>query len=193
MCLNDYIEKIIIPAKPDFYNQKTVTINIPTRNCVNTDEGRRIIEWYGKRPKLYAFFNKVNYQLRELNYTLDEDYEERADYFLKILCRLDVWSAVDYFPALKIMKEEIDYYLEHHNTKQGDIKLKHMLERGVDVDGELFEGTYCFGVVPFRHLNLVQSLHLLWDQLNDVSNIFEDTAKEAFLPTQFSVTISYEC
>lgn len=53
VCLNDYIEKIIVPEKPDFYNQETVMINIPIENCVNTDMGKRLIEWYGKRAKLY--------------------------------------------------------------------------------------------------------------------------------------------
>lgn len=191
VCLNDYIEKILIPAKPNFYDQKTVTINIPVENCVNTAEGRHIIEWYGKRPKLYAFFNKVNYQLCELNYTYDIFYEERTDHFLKILCRLDVWSAIDYFPALRIMKEEIDYYLEHHNTKDGDRSLKKMIENGEDVDSEIYEGTYCVGVVSYRHLNLVQSLHVLWEKLSDISNIFEENTKEAFLPTKFSAMISY--
>ena len=83
VCLNDYIEKILIPEKPYFYNQKTVTINIPTENCVNTDTGKQIIEWYGKRAKLYAFFNKVHYQLGELNHISDLEYEKLTDHFLK--------------------------------------------------------------------------------------------------------------
>ena len=68
VCLNDYIEKVLIPEKVAYRNQKNVTINIPVNNRVNTDFGRSLIEWYGKRAKLYAFFNKVNYQLKELNY-----------------------------------------------------------------------------------------------------------------------------
>ena len=43
VCLNDYIEKIIVPEKPDFYSQKTVMINIPIENCVNTDKGKQLI------------------------------------------------------------------------------------------------------------------------------------------------------
>ena len=192
VCLNDYIEKILIPAKPDFYAQQTVTINIPVENCVNTTEGRHIIEWYGKRAKLYAFFNKVNYQLHELNYSSDINYKELTDHFLRILCRLDVWTAVNYFPALRIAKEEIDYYLEHHNTKAGETSLKMKTEAGEDVDSEIYEGTYCVGTVSYRHLNLVQSLHVLWDKLSITSSIFEENAKEAFLPTMFSAIISYE-
>ncbi len=191
VCLNDYIEKILIPAKPDFYNQKTVTINIPMENRVSTDTGKHIIEWYGKRAKLYAFFNKVHCQLGELNSSSNKEYEKLTDHFLKILCRLDVWSAVDYFPALKIVKEDIDYYLEHHSTKMGDKALKAMIERGEDVDSAIYEGTYCVGEVSFIVANLTQSLHVLWEQLCNVADIFEENTKEAFLPSYFSKLISY--
>ena len=160
VCLNDYIEKILIPTKPNFYKQKTVTINIPFENCVGTDGGKHIIEWYGKRAKLYAFFNKVHYQLNELNYCLHMEYEELTDHFLKILCRLDVWSAVDYFPALKFVKEEIDYYLEHHNTKMGDGVLASMIKNGEDVDLAIWEATNCAGEVSFRTANLTHSIHI---------------------------------
>ena len=185
VCLNDYIEKIIVPQEPDFYNKKAVTINVPIENCVNTDVGRHIIEWYGKRAKLYAFFNKVNYQLRELDYSLNTEYEKLAEHFLQILCRLDVWSAADYFPALKNVKENIDYYLEHHNTKIGDKILNSIIERGEDVNSRIYEGTYCVGEVSLKEANLTQSLHILWEQLCNIADIFEENAKEAYLPSYF--------
>lgn len=185
ICLNDYIEKIIVPENPNFHNQGTVTINIPIENCVNTNKGKHLIEWYGKRAKLYAFFNKINYQLRELDYSPNTEYEKITDHFLKILCRLDVWSAVDYFPALKDMKEDIDYYLEHHNTKMGDKILNEKIARGEDVNAKIYEGTYCVGKVSFKEVNLAQSLHVLWERLCTVADIFEEDIKEAFLPSYF--------
>lgn len=190
VCLNDYIEKIIVPEKPNFYKQKTITINIPVENCVNTDIGKHLIEWYGKRAKLYAFFNKVNYQLRELNYSSNFEYKELAEHFLKILCRLDVWSAVDYFPILKCVKEEIDYYIEHHNTKIGDKFLNNMIAGGKDVDSKIYEGTHCIGEVSYREINLIQSLHTLWEHLCTIADIFEEDAKNYFLPSYFWSLIS---
>ena len=124
LCLNDYIEKILIPVNSDYHNQKTVTINIPIKNNINTAEGKSIIEWYGKRAKLYAFFNKIHYQLKVLDYSSNLDYEKLTDHFLKILYRLDVWSTVYHFGALKLIKKDIDYYIEHHSTKKGDEILK---------------------------------------------------------------------
>lgn len=191
VCLNDYIEKILIPEKPDFYNQKTVTINIPIENHVNTIAGKHIIEWYGKRAKLYAFFNKIHYQLKELNYSSHTEYQKLTDHFLKILCRLDVWSAIDYFPALKVAKEEIDYYLTHHITKMGRNNLASKIENGEDIDSPIYEGTYCVGQVSFKEINLIQSLHLLWEQLCNVADIFEENTKEAFLPSYFSNLLSH--
>ena len=190
VCLNDYIEKILIPSKPAFYNHKKVTINIPVRNCLNTEEGKHIIEWYGKRPKLYAFFNKVHYQFNELQYTSDVYFVEQTDHFLKILCRLDVWSATRYFPALRDIKYDIDYYLEHHNTPLGAATLKYMIDKGEDVDSEIYEATGCMSEVSFRHSNLVHSLYEIWRRASNVANIFEENAKEAYLPTYFSWLIS---
>lgn len=191
VCLNDYIEKILIPQNPVYYEQDSVTINVPIRNKVNSEEGRYIIESYGKRAKLYAFFNKVNYQLKELDYSDDAMLEQITEHFLKIICRLDVWSATKYFPALEMVKEEIDYYLENGNTKMGDMTIRNMIERGEDVDSEIWEGTYCLGEQSFRRINKVQAIHTLWKQMSNVSGIFEEISKEAFLPSKFAIDISY--
>lgn len=190
VCLNDYIEKVLIPENPEYHNQKTVTINIPIENCINGDGGKPLIEWYGKRAKLYTFFNKVHYQLGELNYASDLRYEELTSHFLKILCRLDVWSAGDYFPALRTVKEDIDYYLEHRATSMEEEMLKTKIEEGEDVDSAIYEATYCSGEVSFKHANSIQALHRLWESLCNVADIFEEDAKEAFLPTYFSKEIS---
>lgn len=185
VCLNDYIEKVLVPENVAYHNQDKVTINIPVDNRVSTDFGRSLIEWYGKRAKLYAFFNKVNYQLKELNYTSNLGYIELTDHFLRILCRLDVWSAGDYFFVLNDVKADIDYYLENHYTRMGDEMLQGMIEREEDVDSEIYEGTFCVGEVSFREVTLAQTLHVLWDRLCNVACIFEEDAKELYLPSYY--------
>jgi hypothetical protein len=194
VCLNDYIEKVLILYNHDYYLQNKVTINIPTHNCVNNEFGQHIIEWYGKRAKLYSFFNKVHYQNNELNYVYGRDYVEQTDYFLKIICRLDVWSAANYFPALKDIKDEIDYYIEHKNTKMGEMCLKGMIEAGEDVDCKCWETSYEINdEVSFRESNLWTHLKLLWDKMCNTSNIFEEIAKEAYLPSWLAEAVSYDC
>ena len=66
-----------------------------------------------------------------------------------------------------------------------------MIEKGEDVDSAIYEATYCSGEVSFRYANSIQALHGLWEHLCNVANIFEENAKEAFLPTYFSEMISH--
>ena len=62
VCLNDYIDKILVPQNPDYHMQESVVINIPIENRIS--DGKRVIEWYGKRAKLYSFFNIISSQNR---------------------------------------------------------------------------------------------------------------------------------
>ena len=59
VCLNDYIEKIIVPKNENYIEQASKTIYVPLCNKINDENGMRAIEWYAKRPKLYALFNKL--------------------------------------------------------------------------------------------------------------------------------------
>ena len=123
VCLNDYVDKILISQKPDYDRQGTVTINIPIENRISS--GKFAIEWYGKRAKLYSFFNLVNCQKRDLLYTRDCNLEQMVEMFLNRICRLDIWSD----KMLELFKEQIDYYIEHHSTKQADIIINNAIER----------------------------------------------------------------
>lgn len=165
VCLNDYVDKILISQKPDYDRQGTVTINIPIENRISS--GKFAIEWYGKRAKLYSFFNLVNCQKRDLLYTPDCNLEQMVEMFLNRICRLDIWSD----KMLELFKEQIDYYTEHHSTKQADIIINNAIERGENVDEPIWEGTYCMGEVSFRHATQIQELHRLWDQMCIISDM----------------------
>lgn len=183
ICLNDYIEKVLVPENPNFYSQEKVTVYIPVENKINTDIGKKIIEWYGKRAKLYAFFNKVNYQLKELEYHTSSDYVELTEHFLKILYRLDIWSETENLPIFQIQKEEIEYYLEKKITKNGEKILENALKNGEDIESPIYEATYCIGEVSYKEAILTHELHSLWKQLSLIGDIFEENYKEMYLPT----------
>ena len=119
LCLNDYLEKVLIPDEPNYMEQDTKTIYIPIENNLK-DMGTSMIEWYGKRAKLYAFFNKIHSQAEDLKYCSAYDLEDEVRHFLSIILRSDVWSACDYFPALKYARGEIDYYVEHGITREAE-------------------------------------------------------------------------
>ena len=104
-----------------------------------------------------------------------------VEMFLNRICRLDIWSD----KMLELFKEQIDYYIEHHSTKQADIIINDAIERGENVDEPIWEGTYCMGEVSFRHVTQIQELHMLWDQMCIISDMYETDYREAYLPTYY--------
>jgi len=186
VCLNDYIEKVIIPRGKDYQKQKTITLNIPIANVIDADHGREIFEWYGKRAKLYAFFNQVNYQLNELEYcSCANEKVELAKRFARILGRLDVWHAGKYWATLMNCEEELEYFYTNGITKQSFALLEADKKAGMDISTPEFEGTWCVGDVSLEEIHTVQGIHLLWQNLNGLSHSFEELVKERFLPTPF--------
>ena len=154
VCLNDYIEKVIIPDNPYYYTKKTLGINIPIENVIRSVDDVQKIEWYAKRAKLYAFFNKINYQKNTMKFIEDDELLAQVKYFARIISRFDAWSASEYFPRLKSIKKEIDDLLQEKNANKID----------------------------------TEYLRRLWDEICSFSCIYEDTAKEWFLPTYSEVT-----
>lgn len=189
VCLNDYIEKIIVPENENYSEHANKTIYIPIYNKINDEVGVHAIEWYAKRPKLYALFNKINYQKRELQYCDQYDIDYRLGHFLKILLRSDAWSAGEFFGAMRVVKEKIDYYIEHGITEDADRFIKGRVAQGENVDAEIWEASYCSGLVSLREAQRVQSLQQLWDDLCLMADVFEDVTKEVFLPTSLGVDI----
>lgn len=183
ICLSDYIEKILVNEK-DYTLQKTKTVNIPTENTI-IESNLDILEWYAKRPRFYALFNKIQYQNSELEYVSQYDISKYIDHFIRIIRRFDVWEEPLFIPCMKQIDLEINYYLEHGITQQEDSRIKDMQERGEDVDAEIWEAGYCDcnKEVSFREAQRVQGLHRLWNELSEIGYFFEDTYKEAFLPT----------
>ena len=149
-----------------------------------------MLEWYAKRPKLYALFNKINYQKSELNYYYGQQLIDIAQHFLKILLRYDAWDAGYYFPIMTDMREEIEFYLSHGFTKDAERRNEQLIAKGIDIDNEMCEATWCADLVPIRYANIIQGIHQLWEKLDTIDGIFEESCKEAFLPTYMGAKIS---
>ena len=160
VCLNDYIEKVLIPEDSDYAQKGHKTIYVPATNLLNSDVGMKAVEWYGKRAKLYALFNKIHYQAQELHYCMDYEITERVDHFLKILMKFDAWSASEYWGILAEVRKEAEYYISNGITIEAERTIKRMEEDGENVDDEVWEATYCTGLVSFRESQRVQGC--LW-------------------------------
>lgn len=183
LCLSDYIEKILIHEN-DYRNQNNKTVYIPIQNTLN-ERGLEVIEWYAKRPRFYALFNKIHYQQHELEYVTQYEISDYIDHFIRIISRFDVWDEPICIPYMKNVKADIDYYLEHGITELEEQMVKEMEQRGENVDSKTWEATYCDenSAVSFREAQRVQGLHRLWNDLSALGDEFEDMFKEFFLPT----------
>ena len=68
LCLNDYISKVLLPNKPLYTNQQSVTVHIPTWNVLDSRHSSfTYIQLLARRPKLYSAFNTFIYQHIELD------------------------------------------------------------------------------------------------------------------------------
>lgn len=183
VCLNDYIEKVIIPSNPNYIQQKSLVINIPVSNIIKSDKDIIPIRWYAKRAKLFALFSKANYQRSELNYMGDKNLTTDILHFANIIRRFDAWSASKYFYALKCVQDELDYFLQNGTTKMAEEIIDCLRKKGEDVEEKCWKTNY-----SFEELSLIESqnaiqLRGLWDSICNCGFILEDLSKEWFLPT----------
>ena len=187
VCLNDYIEKVIVPENPNYDKQKTIMVNIPTENVIHDKKDILPIEWYSKRAKLFALFNKAHYQRSELEYIGDECLTDYIVHFAEIIRRLDAWKASKYFLALHMAKSDLDYFLEHKITRNAEQQIKEHMKKGEDVDSLCWETNHSIDEISFKSASIAMDLRTLWDNICNCGNIFEDIAKEWYLPTYLGI------
>lgn len=73
LCLNDYIDKVILPSDPSYAEKSSKVIHIPMDNLVSQKESSWApLKFYAKRVKFYSFFQKAYYQRHELQYVGDK-------------------------------------------------------------------------------------------------------------------------
>lgn len=188
LCLNDYIEKVLVPEDADYTNKGSKTIYIPMSNKLNSENGIRVLEWYAKRAKLYALFNKLHYQAHELEYCRQHEIEARLRHFLKIITRSDAWSACEYFGLMELAKKQVDSFLQRGITKDAEQVISKAAKSGIDVDDEVWEMGHFPEPMSFRKAQEISSLRMLWSRLANLGNAFEAYSKEHFLPTYLGVS-----
>ncbi|WP_299158318.1 DUF4365 domain-containing protein [uncultured Tenacibaculum sp.] len=179
LCLNDYIDKVILAKEPDFFSkeQENKTIYIPTSNLITKNSNTLSpIYFYAKRPKFYSFFNKIGYQNNELNYCSEKILIERCKYYISILLRFDVWEnnywpIIDHFKQMLIKIKETDEipigYVE------GFVPDNKEKEWEYGPNGNLYTQKE---VLNFQHI------HSLWNQMDNMKNVYETMCREWFLP-----------
>ena len=189
VCLNDYIEKVILPNVPNYAEQQTITIHIPITNAIHSREDIRPINWYAKRAKLFALFNKANYQASEIEHISDNTLANDIIHYAKILRRLDAWSASPYFYPLKSVQNELDYFLTTGITPTAEMILAHLNKTG-DINEQSFSTNNSTDCMSLKDAQNALTLRTLWGNICNCGFILEDISKEWFLPTYAGVITS---
>lgn len=167
VCLNDYIDKLLIPQHDDYRSAGSRRIHIPLRNEIGTEVGLVSLRWYAKRPKLFAAFQRFIYQFAELGWAETEaELEKLSRYFARRLATYDFWDDVEMWIPIKWWGDRVRLFDE-----TGEIELL-----GAHVPVERRGEDWVTMPRP-------QHIMELWRQLALLPRTYEDVCREWFLPT----------
>ncbi|WP_242300178.1 DUF4365 domain-containing protein [Bacillus cereus group sp. BfR-BA-01448] len=192
VCLNDLIEKIIIPTDEKYVDKKTKTIYIPVKNELTPHPRSHILfRFFAKRMKFYAAFTKFVYQRNELNYFFEsvlekerdlDDYNEILQYlnkvlhFLSIIKRYDIWFAGEIWGILNQVFESLE------KLEQKIIATVYLINEKIEVADTktILEINPDFLWTPPL---IIIEIRTLWDRLVNLSEMYEEICREWHLPT----------
>lgn len=175
VCLNDYIDKVLIPEDPSYASKGSKTIYIPIANEILNQESALIaLRAYGKRSKMYGAFSLFNYQLNEIGYMQDmsampnsvsSEYDiGMIKTFVDIALRQDIWSGHNFWKPMEWSYNEL-------------LEIKEELSKGIENQD--------------YHQSLTRCLSQVWHRLSNLSNMYEELVREWFLPTYLATLTSY--
>lgn len=200
VCLNDLIDKVILPADPEFHVKQTKTIEIPIKNQITTlRDHLAALRFYAKRPKLYAAFSKFAYQRKELTYTRDV---EILRHFLKIIARYDFWKNTPEWTVIAEMYDRIRA-VETFTDKDGSSispavkeerstsELRGLADRMKVVGSKKLRREWAEGDLETQEFIWATFVFPVWDALVNMNNMYEEICREWFLPSYLAAIMSY--
>jgi hypothetical protein len=175
VCLNDYIDKILLPNDAEYWRKKTKVIYIPADNEL-TSSSLLPIMIYAKRGKLYAAFALFEYQNHELGYTKNRDLEAVSKRYAQILLRYDFWQSCDWWIHIKWLHSGLERLV---NTgipgimqRTNEVLPKSLSERWEDeftLPGEDF---------TLDDILRFQDIRTLWNNLANLSRVHEEVCRQ---------------
>ena len=192
ICLNDYIDKVLLPADPKYGTKTKKTISIPVSNEIKEVKCFIPLKFYAKRSKLYAAFLKFNYQFKEVNYLGDFLYDAESfrtiKHFLSIIKRYDFWDDTEMWPPIKDCYKELatlESYFDDSSTitkNETQLSWKDQMSKAArvmfdDLDEEE------------QDLSLKLMVQSLWNRLSNLSNVYEEYCREWYLPTLMATKV----
>jgi hypothetical protein len=173
VCLNDYIDKVLIPEDQNFGEKDDKTIYIPIANEIGLDEEKLVpLRAYGKRAKMYGAFTKFNYQKKEIERTLglaaaneslsEESMRFMLHTFVEASLRQDIWESHEFWAPIPASHKDLLEVQKYLPTVTTDDFPKFV--------------SYCYNV---------------WHRLANLNNMYEELVREWFMPTLLSKLCSY--
>ncbi len=175
VCLNDYLEKVILPEDPLFFEKESKLLQIPVQNEVLPRNTNLVpLRAYGKRAKMYGAFTRFYFQKKEIerargNSRFSAEASREADMemlrvFAESALRQDVWRGHDFWEPMKWSLKELE-------------DVRDSIKAGIDPDHVPAFKEYCD-----QHV---------WRRLSNLSKMYEELVREWFLPTVLAQLSSY--
>lgn len=185
VCLNDYIEKILLPQSQKLQNTKSVTIYIPTSNIITSSKVICHLTFLARRSKLFGAFNKFNYQRNELKFCSSPELILR---FISIIKEYDFWDTKVVWPPLEGMYNTLLEIESFFSSNVLEEKLRILESRGFsnNILKNFVDDTD--STTMLNDIIDIYTTHCVfpyWDKLCNLGNIYEEICKEWFLPTYF--------
>ncbi len=168
VCLNDYIDKVLMPRHEDYRLAASRTIHVPVRNEIGTECGLVALRWYAKRAKLLAAFQRFTYQYSELEWAENGDWRGLANIFAGRVAGYDFWDDTEMCVPIGYNSAGLKRFME--TGQPGYFKEPSQIPEGFD-EGEL--------KAHMKKLDVFE----LWRLLSLLPRTYEDVWREWFLPT----------
>lgn len=175
VCLNDYIDKILVPRHVDYKTKDSRTIHVPRYNEIGTGRGLVALRWYAKRPKLLAAFQRFTYQYTELQWAEHGNWRELAELFAQRIVPYDFWDDTEMCVPIGYNASGLRRFIA--TGQPGFMKISHELPSGFDPEEMA------------KHIAKMDVFEL-WRLLALLPRTYEDVWREWFLPTALGVSAS---
>ncbi len=184
VCLNDYIDKILIPRHGNYSNKASRTIHVPILNEIrNTVVGESALRWYAKRPKLYAAFQRFIFQAAELDYARNSaEGATMARYFASRIEDYDFWHDTEMWGLIEHYGEALSRFIATGKPDLMKIDSAAILRM---TNGDADEAQRLE-----KHFQS-QDVRELWRMLSVLPRNYEDVCREWFIPTALGFVSSY--
>ncbi len=148
----------------------------------NTEIANNALKFYGKRAKLLSAFSKFSFQKNEIKYIFGyKDYP--------------IWTYRDEIEKDKTyepneIKTQLLYFISQIDSldiwKHSEWKVLPLAKNDLDTVKKLLEAD------EVDWLYVKERVIVLWHQLTNLGNMYEDICREWFLPKMISLMTSYQ-